>query len=79
MQALTFAIVLLIVYIIAWVAMIILTIVTRGFGILLFGPVFLALGIFALYVIIKGAIESNNGNVFEPPFTSTFARQWFKV
>jgi uncharacterized membrane protein len=79
MQALTFMIVLLVAYIAVYAVGFVLAIITHGFGLLLMFPLLGVLGIFALYVVIKGAIESNNGNVFEPPITGNLAKQWFKV
>ncbi|HEY3783381.1 MAG TPA: DUF4870 domain-containing protein [Fimbriimonadaceae bacterium] len=79
MQALTFYIVMIILYFAVWIVVFLLALVTHGFGIFLMIPIFGVLGLFGLYVIIMGAVESNKGNVFEPPITSNFARAWFKV
>jgi uncharacterized membrane protein len=79
MQALTYMICLIIAYIVIYAFGFALALVTHGFGLFIIFPLIGIIGLFSLYVFIKGAIEANNGNVFEPPITGNLAKQWFKV
>ncbi|GMU31792.1 MAG: hypothetical protein AMXMBFR19_21300 [Chthonomonadaceae bacterium] len=71
MQCLTFHIVLLAL----WVICGILAVVTCGVGIVLYLIPF----VWGLIVSILGGIAANNGKVYEPAITASFARSWFKV
>ncbi len=68
-QALTFSIVMFVLYIISIVLMFVVI------GIILMPLI----GLAALAVIIMGAIAANAGSRFEPPVTGNLSKSWFKA
>lgn len=77
-QALTWGIFVTIGIIVAEVLVVALAVATHGLG-FIFGLLIPLIWVANLIVGIMGAMAAGNGNIYEPPVTSKFAQQWFKL
>lgn len=77
-QGLAFFITLIPIYIIMWIVVFVLAMVFAPLALLAI-PIYLAIAVFGIYVLVMGAINANKGLPFDPPITSAVAKAIFKV
>jgi uncharacterized Tic20 family protein len=77
-QGLSYLISIIVLFIVAWIVVFVLMMVAAALGFLMI-PLYLAIFVLNIYVIVMGAINANKGLPFDPPVTSAVCKALFKV